>query len=236
MTAISIRGAREHNLKNLSLDLPRGAVTVFTGVSGSGKSTLVLDIVHREGQRRFFESLSSYARRVLGALERPMVDQVEGLSPTVCIDQRTSRGHPRSTVGTITEIHDHLRLLYARLGVPHCPNCSGSLETRSADTIAAQVLLEHEGATALILAPVVRARRGAHRALLIDLQRSGFHRLRVDGTMTRLRPGREEDAAALSLDGRQVHSIDVVYDRLSLVPSARSRLTESVESVGSLSS
>ena len=172
MKSIRIRGASEHNLKSVSLDIPREALTVFTGVSGSGKSSLAFDTIYREGQRRFLESLSAYARQFLGGFEKPKVELIDGLSPTISIDQKTVGRSPRSTVGTITEVHDHLRLLFARLGLPHCPACGRPVTSQSAEQICDRVFHGHPGKSAMVLAPIVRGRKGEYRKLLEDLRRA----------------------------------------------------------------
>src|SRR5688572_10820555 len=179
MSFIRIRGASEHNLKGVSLDIPRDALTVFTGISGSGKSSLAFDTVYREGQRRFLESLSAYARQFLGGMEKPRVESIDGLSPTVSIDQKTVGRSPRSTVGTMTEIQDHLRLLYSRVGKPHCPRCGKPVSSQSPQQICDRVFHRFPGWTGLVLAPVVRGRKGEHRSLFEDLRRDGYTRVRV---------------------------------------------------------
>src|SRR5262245_34814270 len=224
MRSIIIQGASEHNLKNISLILPRDALTVFTGVSGSGKSSLAQDTIYREGQRRFLESLSAYARQYLGSMDRPQVERIEGLSPTVSIGQKTVGRSPRSTVGTITEIYDHLRLLYARLGTPHCPRCGREIESQSAARIADRLLSEQAGKSLLICAPVVRRRKGEYRKKLEELLARGHARLRIDGRLVRLdREGIPE------LPRYQHHTIEIVHDRLTALPEHRARLTDSVE-------
>ena len=185
---IVIRGAREHNLKNIDLTIPRDKLVVFTGVSGSGKSSLAFDTLYAEGQRRYVESLSSYARQFLGQMEKPDVDQIDGLSPAISIDQKTTSHNPRSTVGTVTEIYDYLRLLYARIGVPHCPKCGKEIKKQTIDQIVDRVLELPERTKLQLLAPVVRGRKGEHVKLLEDAKKSGYVRVRVDGrTMTSLR-------------------------------------------------
>jgi len=220
---ISIRGASEHNLKHVSLEIPREALTVFSGVSGSGKSSLAFDTLYKEGQRRFLESLSAYARQFLGGFEKPRVEHIDGLSPTISIDQKTVGRSPRSTVGTITEIYDHLRLFYARLGRPHCPKCGGPIESQSAEQICERILHGFEGRRALVCAPVVRDRKGEYRKLLDDLRRDGYTRLRVDGAVARL------DSSLPPLKRHERHTIEVVCDRLEICPAARGRLTEALE-------
>ena len=179
--AIVIRGAREHNLKNVSLELPRRRLIVFTGISGSGKSSLAFDTIYAEGQRRYVESLSAYARQFLGQMEKPNVDFIEGLSPAISIDQKTASRNPRSTVGTVTEIHDYLRLLYARAGTPHCPQCGRVVARQTPQQIVDQILELDDGTRFQILAPVVRGRKGEYESLLKELSREGFSRARIDG-------------------------------------------------------
>ena len=223
MKYIHVRGASENNLQGISVDLPRDALTVITGVSGSGKSSLAFDTIYKEGHRRFLESLSAYARRFLGGIDKPAIDSIEGLSPSISIEQRTIQRNPRSTVGTMTEIYDHLRLLYARLGVPHCPECSKVIDSQSAEQVARQLLADHGGARGLFCAPLVRERRGAFKAVFERLKKDGFRRVSIDGTMTQL--GEEVPA----LDPGEIHSIDVIYDRLDVEPARRSRIVEAVE-------
>ncbi|MBI4582421.1 MAG: excinuclease ABC subunit UvrA [Planctomycetes bacterium] len=230
MNTLSIHGAGEHNLKNISLEVPRCRLTVFTGVSGSGKSSLVFDTIYREGQRRYLESLPGYARRFLGAFERPRIDRLEGLSPAIAIEARTAGRSPRSTVGTVTEIHDHLRLLFARLGTPHCPSCRRAVQSQTADQICGQILAQCSGKNAWLCAPVVRRQRGEHRRILEELKQAGFVRLRIDGGLARLaaaRPGEEVPLPALPR--RQAHTLEIVFDRLEIGHRSRSRLAEGVE-------
>ena len=223
MKSIRIRGASEHNLKGVSLDLPRDSLVVFTGVSGSGKSSLAFDTIYKEGRRRFLESLSSYARRFLGGFEKPRVESIGGLSPAVSIEQKTIQRSPRSTVGTITEIHDHLRLLYARLGQPHCSSCGKPVRSQSAVQVVDQLLARHEGSRALFCAPVVRDRRGEYRLEIEGLRRDGYRRLRIDGEIVRV--GDEE----IRLERHRSHTIEVIYDRVEVVTERRARLIEAVE-------
>ncbi len=223
-----VRGAREHNLKNVSLDLPRDALIVFTGLSGSGKSSLAFDTIFAEGQRRYVESLSSYARQFLGQLDKPDVDFIEGLSPAVSIDQKSTSRNPRSTVGTITEVYDYLRLLYARIGKPHCPECGQPIARQNPQQIVDQVLGWPEGTRFALLSPVIRERKGEYVDLLRSLQAQGYARVRVDGELFAL-----EDVP--SLKKSEKHSIDVVVDRLVVKASARRRITDSVETALRLS-
>jgi len=219
-----IRGARAHNLKNVSLELPRNAFIVFTGVSGSGKSTLAFDTIYAEGQRRYVESLSAYARQFLGLMDKPDVDAIEGLSPAISIDQKTTSHNPRSTVGTVTEIHDYLRLLFARAGKPHCPVCGRPIERQSATEIVDRLLERFSGERALVLAPLVRGRKGEYRKLFEGLRKEGFARVRVDGEVQTL-----EEALKLSLEKYEKHDIDLVVDRLKVSAEDRARMAESVE-------
>ena len=230
MSLIRIRGASQHNLKDVSLDFPRQALTVFTGVSGSGKSSLAFDTVCREGQRRFLESLPAYARQFLGPLEKAKVESVDGLSPTISIDQKTVHRSPRSTVGTITDLSDYLRLLMARLGTPHCPSCGKVVAAQTVDRICDRLLAVHSGRRLLLCAPLVRARKGSYRRLLEDQLRSGFLRMRIDGEIVRL----AEDSIP-ELARNEAHDISIVYDRLEVQPARRGRLVESVEKCCALS-
>ena len=217
-----VRGAREHNLKNVSLDLPRDALIVFTGLSGSGKSSLAFDTIFAEGQRRYVESLSSYARQFLGQMDKPDVDVIEGLSPAVSIDQKSTSRNPRSTVGTITEVYDYLRLLYARIGVPHCPECGDVIARQSPQQIVDQVLELSTGTRFQVLAPVIRERKGEYVDLFRQLQAQGYSRVRVDGVIY----GLEE---VPTLKKQEKHTIEVVVDRLAVKADARQRMTDSVE-------
>ena len=183
---IVIRGAREHNLKNISLELPRNSLIVMTGLSGSGKSSLAFDTIYAEGQRRYVESLSSYARMFLGQMEKPDVDHIEGLSPAISIDQKTTSHNPRSTVGTVTEIHDYLRILYARAGVPHCIKCGKPIVRQSVDQMIEQIMSMGEGTRISVLAPVIRGKKGEHKKIFESLEKSGYVRVRVDGEMFEL--------------------------------------------------
>ena len=224
MQDLVIRGAREHNLKGIDLTIPRNAFVVFTGVSGSGKSTLAFDTIYAEGQRRYVESLSAYARQFLGVMDKPDVDAIEGLSPAISIDQKTTSHNPRSTVGTVTEIHDYLRLLFARAGTPHCPVCDRKIERQSASEIVDRLIERYPGARALVLAPVVRGRKGEYRKLFADLKKQGFARVRLDGVVQSI-----DEAANTNLERHEKHDIEVVVDRVKIDEADRSRLAESAE-------
>jgi excinuclease ABC subunit A len=228
-----VRGAREHNLKDISLELPRDAMIVFTGLSGSGKSSLAFDTIFAEGQRRYVESLSAYARQFLGQMDKPDVDFIDGLSPAVSIDQKAASRNPRSTVGTITEVYDYLRLLYARIGKPHCPVCGRPIARQTPQQIVDRLLELTDGTRFQVLAPVVRGRKGEYGELMRELQTKGFSRARVDGVVVRL----EEAAAGQlpTLKKYEKHDIEVVVDRLAVKPDARRRLTDSVETALNLS-
>ena len=219
---IVIRGAREHNLKNVNLTIPRDKLIVFTGLSGSGKSSLAFDTIYAEGQRRYVESLSSYARQFLGQMEKPDVDTIEGLSPAISIDQKSTNNNPRSTVGTVTEIHDYLRLLYARIGIPHCPKCGRVIRRQTVDEVVEQVMAFGEGARVQIIAPAVRGRKGEHVKLLEQIQRDGYVRVKVDGEIYDI-------ADVPKLDKKLKHTIDVIVDRIVVRAGAGSRLAGSLE-------
>lgn len=219
---ITIKGAKENNLKNIDLQIPRDKLIVFTGLSGSGKSSLAFDTIYAEGQRRYVESLSSYARMFLGQMDKPEVQSIDGLSPAISIDQKTTSKNPRSTVGTVTEIYDYMRLLYARIGHPHCPVCGREISFQTVDQIVDQVLKLPEGSRIYILAPVVRNRKGEHKKLLEEAQKSGYIRVRVDGLLYEL-------TEEINLEKNQKHSIEIVIDRLVIKEGIRSRLTDSVE-------
>ena len=221
---IIIKGAKEHNLKNINLEIPRDKLVVITGLSGSGKSSLAFDTLYAEGQRRYVESLSSYARQFLGLMEKPDVESIEGLSPAISIDQKTTSKNPRSTVGTVTEIYDYIRLLYARVGVPYCPNCGKKIEKQSIDQIVDNVMKLDEGTRIQVLAPVVRSRKGEYTKLFEDLQKDGFARVRVDGDIYEL-----TDMENIKLDKNKKHEIEIVVDRLVIKPEITARLTESIE-------
>jgi excinuclease ABC subunit A len=223
-STLRVQGARVHNLKNISVEIPRDKLVVFTGLSGSGKSSLAFDTIYAEGQRRYVESLSAYARQFLGQMDKPDVDFIEGLSPAISIDQKGASKNPRSTVGTITEIHDYLRLLFARIGVIHCPNCDRPVTRQTAQQIVDQVLSRPPNEKFMVLAPVVEGRKGEYSSLLNDLAAQGFSRARVDGEVVEL-----ADREQLTLARYEQHTIDVVVDRLTVKPSSRQRLTESIE-------
>jgi excinuclease ABC subunit A len=219
-----VRGAREHNLQDVSLDLPRDELIVFTGLSGSGKSSLAFDTIYAEGQRRYVESLSAYARQFLGQMDKPDVDFIEGLSPAISIDQKSASRNPRSTVGTVTEVYDYLRLLYARIGKPHCPVCGRPVARQSPQQIVDRILAMDEGTRVLVLAPVVRGRKGEYSSLLDDLAKQGFARVRIDGVTIEL-----TERGDLELARYETHTIEVVVDRLIRRDGIRRRLTESLE-------
>ncbi len=220
---IVIKGAKEHNLKNINLEIPRDKLVVVTGLSGSGKSSLAFDTLYAEGQRRYVESLSSYARQFLGLMEKPDVERIDGLSPAISIDQKTTSKNPRSTVGTVTEIYDYIRLLYARIGVPYCPNCHKKIEKQSIDQIIDNIMSLPEGTKIQVLAPVVRGRKGEFTKQLEGYQKEGFVRVRIDGEIYEL--GEDE----ISLDKKKKHEVELIVDRLVIKPDIVSRLTESVE-------
>ncbi len=220
---IKVRGANEHNLKNLNLDIPRNELVVFTGLSGSGKSSLAFDTLYAEGQRRYMESLSSYARQFLGQMEKPNVESITGLSPAISIDQKSTNRNPRSTVGTVTEIYDYFRLLYARIGIPHCPNCGKEIKKQSVDQMVDQIMELPEGTRIQLLAPVVRGRKGEHVKVLDRARKGGYVRVRIDGNLYEL-------TEEIKLDKNIKHNIEIVVDRLVAKPGIERRLTDSVES------
>ena len=224
---IKIRGAKEHNLKNISLDIPRDELVVLTGLSGSGKSSLAFDTIYAEGQRRYMESLSSYARQFLGQMEKPDVESIEGLSPAISIDQKSTNRNPRSTVGTVTEIYDYFRLLYARIGIPHCPKCGREIRKQSVDQMADQIMQLPERTKIQLLAPVVRGRKGEHVKLFEQARKSGYVRVRVDGNLYEL-------SEEIPLDKNKKHNIEIIVDRLVVKDGIRQRLTDSLENVMAL--
>ena len=218
---IVIRGARQHNLKNISLEIPRNTLTVITGLSGSGKSSLAFDTLYAEGQRRYVESLSAYARQFLDQMERPDVDSIEGLSPSIAIEQKTTTRSPRSTVGTITEIYDYLRVIYSALGTPHCPNCGKPIARQSTEQIVQSVLALKPDDRVMVLAPVVRGRKGEYKKELERYAKEGYVRARIDGDLVNL----DEPPP---LDRRKNHTIEIVVDRLLLKPGIAQRLEQSI--------
>jgi excinuclease ABC subunit A len=222
-----VTGAREHNLKDITVSIPRDSLTVITGLSGSGKSSLAFDTIYAEGQRRYVESLSAYARQFLGQMDKPDVDSIEGLSPAISIDQKTTSRNPRSTVGTVTEIYDYLRLLWARIGKPHCHICGRPIAGQSAEQIIDQVLELPEGTRFMVMAPIVRGRKGEYTKQLEELRGEGFTRAKVDGELRRL----DEEIA---LDKKFKHDISIVVDRLVMKGDIRKRLSDSIETAVSL--
>ena len=225
---IKIRGANEHNLKNISIDIPRNELVVLTGLSGSGKSSLAFDTIYAEGQRRYMESLSSYARQFLGQMEKPDVESIEGLSPAISIDQKSTNRNPRSTVGTVTEIYDYMRLLYARIGIPHCPKCGREIRRQTVDQMVDQIMELPERTKIQLLAPVVRGRKGRHEKVLEQAKKSGYVRVRVDGSLYEL-------SEEITLDKNIKHNIEIVVDRLVVKPGIEKRLSDSIETVMGLS-
>ena len=225
---IKIRGANEHNLKHISLDIPRNELVVLTGLSGSGKSSLAFDTIYAEGQRRYMESLSSYARQFLGQMEKPDVESIEGLSPAISIDQKSTNRNPRSTVGTVTEIYDYMRLLYARIGIPHCPKCGREIRKQTIDQMVDQILQLPERTKIQLLAPVVRGRKGEHVKLLEQARKSGYVRARIDGNLYEL-------SEEIKLEKNIKHNIEIVVDRLVVKAGIEKRLTDSIETVMGLS-
>ena len=221
---IKIRGAREHNLKNIDIDIPRDELTVLTGLSGSGKSSLAFDTIYAEGQRRYMESLSSYARQFLGQMEKPLVQSIEGLPPAISIDQKSTNRNPRSTVGTVTEIYDYLRLLYARIGEPHCPNCGKKITRQSVDQMVDDIMALPESTRVQLLAPIVRGKKGRHEKVLEQAKKSGYVRVRIDGELHEL-------SEEITLDKNQKHNIDIIVDRLVIRPGIEARLAGSIENV-----
>ena len=225
---IRVQGARVNNLKNISVEIPRDKLVVLTGLSGSGKSSLAFDTIFAEGQRRYVESLSSYARMFLGQMDKPDVDAIDGLSPAISIDQKTTSRNPRSTVGTVTEIYDYLRLLWARCGTPHCPKCGKEIRRQTIDQIVDQIMGLPERTKFQILSPVVRGKKGEHQKVFDDARRGGYARVRVDGSLYEL-------TEEIPLDKNKKHHIEVVVDRLIMKPDLARRLTDSVETAANLS-
>ena len=235
--SIIVKGAREHNLKNISVTIPRDKIVVFTGLSGSGKSTLAFDTIYAEGQRRYVESLSAYARQFLELMDKPDVDSIDGLSPAISIQQKTTNKNPRSTVGTVTEIYDYLRLLYARIGIPFCPNCERRISRQSTEAISDSILTSFNARTGILVAPLIREKKGSFRKLLEDLKKDGFPRVRIDGVLTNLDSyannnglggNAERESNLPVLDKQKKHSIEVVVDRLEVSKEERARIIESV--------
>ena len=224
---IVIKGAREHNLKNVDVTIPRDKLVVMTGLSGSGKSSLAFDTIYADGQRRYVESLSSYARMFLGQMDKPDVDSIEGLSPAISIDQKTTSKNPRSTVGTVTEIYDYLRLLYARIGVPHCPVCGREIRQQTVDQIVDKIMELEEGTKIQLLAPIIRGRKGEHTKELDRARKSGYVRVRIDGITYDL-------SEEIKIEKNKKHTIEIVVDRLVIKEGIKSRLTDSIETVSSL--
>ena len=225
---IIVKGARANNLKNIDVTIPRDKLVVMTGLSGSGKSSLAFDTIYAEGQRRYVESLSSYARMFLGQMDKPDVDYIEGLSPAISIDQKTTSKNPRSSVGTVTEIYDYLRLLWARIGTPHCPKCGKEIRQQTIDQIIDQVMALPEGTRIQVMAPVIRGKKGEHTKIFEDAKRSGYVRVRADGNLYEL----DEE---IKLEKNKKHSIEIVVDRLIVRPDIQQRLTDSVETASGLS-
>ena len=223
-----VKGACEHNLKNVDVVIPRDKLVVFTGLSGSGKSSLAFDTIYAEGQRRYVESLSSYARQFLGQMEKPKVDYIEGLSPAISIDQKTTSKNPRSTVGTVTEIYDYLRLLYARIGIPHCPVCGREISRQSVDTIVDSIMELETGTKIQVLSPIVSGRKGEYVKELDSVRKSGFVRVRIDGITYDL-------SEQIKIEKTQKHNIEVIVDRLVIKDEIRGRLSDSVETAANLS-
>lgn len=225
---IRIRGAKENNLKSIDVDIPRDEFVVLTGLSGSGKSSLAFDTLYAEGQRRYMESLSSYARMFLGQMEKPKVESIEGLSPAISIDQKSTNRNPRSTVGTVTEVHDYLRLLYARIGIPHCPRCGKEIKKQGVDQMVDEIMKLPPRSKIMLLAPVVRGRKGRHEKLLEQAKKSGYVRVMVDGIMYEL-------SEEIVLDKNIKHTIEIVIDRLVIREGIESRLSDSIDTALRLS-
>ena len=223
-----VRGAREHNLKNVNLTLPRNALVVITGLSGSGKSSLAFDTIYAEGQRRYVESLSSYARQFLGQMEKPDVDRIEGLSPAISIEQKTSSRNPRSTVGTMTEIYDYMRLLYARVGTPHCHNCGRVISQQSIASISDRIRAYKDGTRVMILSPIIRGRKGEHRKVFETIRKEGFVRARVDGSI-------HDVEAPPVLKKQKKHTIEIIVDRLTVSEKNARRINDSLETASRFS-
>ncbi|MCI0559691.1 MAG: excinuclease ABC subunit UvrA, partial [Nitrososphaera sp.] len=223
---IIVRGARQHNLKDVSVEIPKNRLVVITGLSGSGKSTLAFDTIYAEGQRRYVESLSAYARQFLELMDKPDVDSIDGLSPAISIQQKTTSKNPRSTVGTVTEVYDYLRLLFSRIGVPNCPRCGRKIASQSVDSITESILRGSEGRNVMILGPVVQAKKGTYEKLFDELKQDGFSRVRLDGELTKLD---DEKRQYPRLDKQKKHTIEVVVDRVRPSVNEKSRLFESIQ-------
>ena len=228
MDKIVVKGARENNLKNIDIEIPKNKLVVMTGLSGSGKSSLAFDTIYAEGQRRYVESLSAYARQFLGGSEKPDVDSIEGLSPAISIDQKTTHNNPRSTVGTVTEIYDYLRLLFARIGTPYCPNHNIPITSQSVEEMTNKILEYEDKTKLIIMSPVVHGEKGTHKDLIDNLRKEGYIRARIDGENVDL-------SEEISLDKNKKHKIDVIIDRLVIKSDIRSRLFEAIESATRLS-
>ena len=220
---LRVRGARQNNLKGISVDIPKYRMVVMTGISGSGKSTLAFDTIYAEGQRRYVESLSAYARQFLEVMDKPAVDSIEGLSPAISIQQKTTNKNPRSTVGTITEIYDYMRLLYARIGRPHCTKCGRAISSQSVDAICDAIVRDMGGSDVLVMAPVVRRKKGTHEKILAQAKKDGYARVRVDGAIVRL------DGAPPRLEKQKWHDVEIVVDRIKVSEGERSRVFEAVQ-------
>lgn len=226
---ISIRGARQHNLKNLNVDIPRNKLVVITGLSGSGKSSLAFDTIYAEGQRRYVESLSAYARQFIGLMDKPDVDKIEGLSPAISIDQKSASHNPRSTVGTVTEIYDYMRLLWARIGAPHCPVCGKKIQGQTIKAMTDQLLGLPENTKLILMAPFIKDQKGEHKHIFEQIKKAGFARVRVDQVLMDL-----NEAQNLNLDKQKKHSIEVVVDRVVVHHEERTRISESLEKAADL--
>ncbi|HEX2230652.1 MAG TPA: excinuclease ABC subunit UvrA, partial [Nitrososphaeraceae archaeon] len=232
---IVIKGARQHNLKNINLEIPKNKLIVITGLSGSGKSTLAFDTIYAEGQRRYVESLSAYARQFLELMDKPDVDSIDGLSPAISIQQKTTSKNPRSTVGTVTEIYDYLRLLYARIGIPNCPECNRTITSQSSDSITESIwksAQKKKNSSVMILAPIISAKKGTYEKLFNELKQDGFSRIRLDGAIINLEDDEEQEQKSKypRLDRQKKHTIEVIVDRLKVMTEEKSRLFESVQS------
>src|SRR5579875_126225 len=234
---IIIRGARQHNLKNINLEIPRDRFVVITGLSGSGKSSLAFDTIYAEGQRRYIESLSAYARQFLGQMDKPDVDYIEGLSPAISIEQRAAAKNPRSTVATVTEIHDYLRLMYSRIGTPHCPSCKKVIAKQTVEQMVDQILKLRENTRIQVLAPLIKAQKGEHKDVLKQLKKDGYSRVRVDGKIYELEEEGDGEGveSKFSLDKKRKHTIEVVVDRLVVKPGIEKRLADSIQTALTLS-